>query len=261
MNIFFFGDVFSKSGRKCVKTFLPDFILNHKIDFVIANGENLANGRGITSKTAKELFDVGVDAFTTGNHLWDKKDGIPFIESDDRVVIPLNYPKRTVGTRYKILKKENKQLAVLCLLGQAFMGGVDFPFESLENILPQIKKITNNVLVDFHAEATAEKRAMGFLFDGKISALIGTHTHIQTADEEILPNGTAYLTDAGMTGPHDSIIGIEKDIILNKMLTCLPNRYVPATTGNQINGVVISIDEQSGKANKILRIREEMTYE
>ncbi len=258
MKVLFLGDIFAKAGRNTVKAFLPNFITANEIDFVIANGENLANGRGVTRKTATEVFDVGVDVLTSGNHLWDKKEGVEFISQDSRILKPANYPVAAAGNNFIILKKNELNLCVICLIGQSFMGGVNYPHQVLDNLLPELKKKTCNIFVDFHAESTAEKRAMGFMFDGKISALVGTHTHIQTADEEVLRDGTAYITDAGMTGPHDSVIGVKKNIILKKMTTGMPIRYEPSNEGNQINGVMITIDETSGKASSIRRIREEV---
>jgi metallophosphoesterase (TIGR00282 family) len=262
MRILFFGDVFGKPGRMVVQRFLPLLQEEFKPDFCIANGENLAQGRGLTEKTAGALFQAGIAAFTSGNHLWDKRESLEYIKLDGRILKPLNYPEKAVGARYIILHTtDGAKLAVLTLIGQAFMPPANSPIDALMAILPEIQQHTSTILVDFHAEATAEKRTLGMLFDGQISALVGTHTHIQTADEEILPKGTAYLTDVGMTGPHDSVIGVKTEIILQKMTTGMPIRYEVADGGLQINAVVIDIDEQSGTALAIKRIKREVSWE
>ncbi|MFC1898485.1 TIGR00282 family metallophosphoesterase [Candidatus Cloacimonadota bacterium] len=256
MNVLYLGDIVGKPGRNLVKKYLPDLKKEFDISVCIANGENVAQGRGITEKTANELFQSGVDVFTSGNHLWDKKESLNFIASETRIVKPLNYPEKAVGSKYYIFETaQNKKLAVVCLIGQVFLAPADSPYTTIDKILPEIAEQTPIILVDFHAEATAEKRAMGFYLDGKITVLIGSHTHIQTADEEILTNGTAYITDAGMTGPHDSVIGIDKSIILTKFTSGMPQRYDVASEGLQINGVVVSIDDDTGKATNIIRIR------
>lgn len=258
MRILFFGDIFGKPGRNIIKQNLAALREEFKIDAVIANGENLAQGRGLTEKTARELFTAGIDVFTSGNHLWDRKESLDYIKSEDRIVKPLNFPCNSIGADHALLEIGNSKLVVMCLVGQAFMGPAGFPVETIMAKLPQIREVTPNILVDFHAEATAEKRALGFFLDGKISVLVGTHTHIQTADEEILPHGTAYLTDVGMTGPHDSVIGTNKDTILDKILTGIPRRFDVAESGLQINAVVIEIDEVNGKAVSIERIRRKL---
>jgi hypothetical protein len=256
MNILFLGDIVGKPGRKLVKEHLSQLRKEFDISCCIANGENSAQGRGITEKTANELFNTGVDVFTSGNHLWDKKEALEFIANEKRIVKPLNYPSKALGAKYYIFETSSGvKIAVTCLIGQVFMAPADSPYNALEKILPEINKITRILLVDFHAEATAEKRALGFYLEGKITALIGSHTHIQTADEEILPAGTAYITDAGMTGPHDSVIGTDKEIILEKFTTGMPQRFDVATGGLQINGVVVMVDEITGKATEIIRIK------
>jgi len=255
MRILFFGDVFGKPGRKIVRDHLPELKKEFKIDVIIANGENLAQGKGVTEKTCAELFNAGVAAFTSGNHLWDQKSSLEYIKKEKRIVKPLNFPQNAPGFDHVILEVGKSKLAVLCIVGQSFMAPAAFPFEKISEFLPKIREITPNIIIDFHAEATAEKRVLGFYLDGKISALLGTHTHIQTADEEILPSGTAYITDVGMTGPHDSIIGTDKEIILEKVITGVPIRFEVAKSGLQINAVVIEISEVSGKAVSIKRIR------
>ncbi len=255
MKILFIGDIFGSPGRNLMKKYLPELRKEFEIDFCIANGENAAHGKGITEKTATALFLYGVDVFTSGNHIWDRKDSIDYLKKEQRILIPLNYSKKSVGATKYIATIGNSKLAVINLIGQVYMNPVDSPFTAIEKILPEIQKETKNILVDFHAEATAEKRALGFFLDGKISVLVGTHTHIQTADEEILPNKTAYITDVGMTGPHDSCIGITKEIVLKKMITSMPQKFEIAEDGLQINAVVIEIDENTGDALKIERIK------
>ncbi|HPR16871.1 MAG TPA: TIGR00282 family metallophosphoesterase [Candidatus Cloacimonadota bacterium] len=259
MKILFIGDIFGKPGRAIIKDCLTDLKREFATDAVIANGENVAQGRGITEKTATELFHAGIDAFTSGNHLWDQKNALEYIKTEQRIVKPLNYPAQSPGFSSFILDVANGKLALLCLVGQAFMSPAGFPHEAIDKILPEIQSQTPNILVDFHAEATAEKRALGFYLDGKVSALLGTHTHIQTADEEILPGGTAYITDVGMTGPHDSVIGTEKKIILEKLLNGIPQRYDVAQNGWQLNAVFLELDEQTGKAISIQRIRRKIS--
>ncbi|MCF7794267.1 MAG: TIGR00282 family metallophosphoesterase [Candidatus Cloacimonetes bacterium] len=258
MRILFFGDVFGKPGRKIVKQYLPGMIEEFDADVVIANGENLAQGRGVTEKTCAEVFEAGVAALTSGNHLWDQKTSLEYIKNETRIIKPLNFPHCSPGFDHAILDVGKSKLAIITLVGQAFMGAAGFPFEKICEIMPRIREKTPNILVDYHAEATAEKRALGFYLDGKISALVGTHTHIQTADEEILPHGTAYITDVGMTGPHDSIIGTDKDIILQKILTGVPRRFDVAKSGLQINAVIIEISDVNGKALLIQRIRRKL---
>ncbi len=255
MNILFIGDIFGSPGRNLIKMYLPDLRTEFAIDFCIANGENTAHGKGITEKAAAELFNCGVDCFTSGNHIWDNKKSLDYLKNESRILVPLNYSEKSIGTKKYIAQVANKKIAVINLLGQVYMNPVDSPFTALEGILPELKKETDIIFVDFHAEATGEKRALGFNFDGRISVLVGTHTHVQTADEEILPEGTAYITDVGMTGPHDSCIGITKEIVLKKMTTSMPQKFEIAEGGLQINAVVISIDETTGKALTIQRIR------
>lgn len=256
MNILFIGDIFGKPGRQIITNFLPKLISEFNIDICIANGENVAQGRGITQKTAEPLFEAGIDVFTSGNHLWDKKESLEFIKYEERILKPLNYPDKAPGNKYYLCRtSDGKTLCVLTLCAQAFMPPANSPFQIFDEYLPILRKETNNIFIDFHGEATAEKRAMGFFVDGKVSALIGTHTHIQTADEEILPNGTAYITDVGMTGPHDSVIGVDKKIILEKMTSGVPKRYEVSKQGLQINAVVIKVDEKTGKALEITRLK------
>lgn len=254
MRLLFIGDIFGKPGRTLIKRELPRLRQELALDICLANCENAAQGSGITEDTLKELFSAGIDAFTGGNHLWDKKQGAEYLKTEYRIARPLNFPKDAFGQDIAYLRTPaGKRLAIISLCGQVFL---DTPFPPLFTLEEKLKTLdTNLIFVDFHAEATGEKRALGFYFDGKVSAIIGTHTHIQTADEEILPQGTAYLSDVGMTGPHNSVIGVKKEIILQKMLTGMPIRFEPAEDGLQLNAVLIDIDEHTGKATSIQRVR------
>jgi len=256
MKVLFIGDIFGKAGRSIIIDRLPELKEELSIEFCVANGENVAQGRGITEKTAKPLFEAGIDVFTSGNHLWDKKGALEFIKSEPRILKPINIAESAYGNDYYLHQfSDGRKIAVFTVIGQAFMGPADSPFRACEKMLAKLRKETSTILVDFHAEATAEKRALGFFLAGKVSALLGTHTHIQTADEEILKPGTAYLTDAGMTGPHDSVIGVKKEIILEKMMSDMPKRYEPAEGGLELNGVYLEIDDESGRAVDIRRIK------
>lgn len=259
IKLLFFGDIFGRSGRAVVRQQVPILRERYSVDFCIANCENAAAGRGVTERTLNSLFEAGVDAFTSGNHLWDKKESLSFLSKEKRIVKPHNYPAEAVGNPWLVLEKETgEKLAVLCLTGQVYMQACESPWRHIREILPEILDNTKNILVDFHAEATGEKRAMGFYLDGKVSAVLGTHTHVQTADEEILPQGTAYISDVGMNGPHDSVIGVKTDLILHKTLTGMPVRFEPAQTGNQVNAVYIEINSETGKAEKIIRIKQKI---
>ncbi|PID28975.1 MAG: TIGR00282 family metallophosphoesterase [Candidatus Cloacimonadota bacterium] len=256
MKLLFLGDIFGRPGRKVVKNLVPELRKEYKIDLVIANCENLASGRGITSRTAEEMFRSGVDLFTGGNHLWDKRESYDYIRNCKKIVRPANYPPSALGQEKLIHTCENGiKIGVFNLVGQAFMSNSDNPFLKADALIEELSAEVKIIFVDFHAESTAEKRSMGFYLDGRVSALIGTHTHIQTADEEILPQGAAYITDAGMTGAHDSVIGVKKEIILDKIKTGMPNRYEASDKGLQINGVIIEIDNDTGKSLRIERLR------
>ena len=260
MKILFFGDIFGKAGRSLVIDQLPALREEFQLDICLANGENIAPGRGITRKTAEPLFAAGIDLFTSGNHLWDKKETLAYLEQENRILKPANYFQKAIGNTSHIIQlKDGRKLAVFCLIGQVFMSPSNSLVETTDKILPELQKETNNILVDLHGEATAEKRALAFYLDGRISALFGTHTHIQTADEEILPGGTGYITDVGMTGPHDSVIGIKKDIILEKLLSGMPKTYEVSDSGLQINAVFLEIDDDSGKTVSIERIRRKIS--
>jgi 2',3'-cyclic-nucleotide 2'-phosphodiesterase len=256
MRILFFGDIFGRSGRAVLLEQLSGLKAEFGATFCVANCENLAAGRGITEKTALELLDAGIDCFTSGNHLWDKKEAFPYLAREKRIVKPLNYPKGAIGNPWHILEDSGgSKLAIFCLTGQVYMQPCESPWRHVDDILPVLGEITPCILLDFHAEATGEKRSMVHYLSGRISAVMGTHTHVQTADEEILAAGTAYITDVGMNGSHDSVIGVKKELILQKTLSGMPVRFEAAAEGNQINAVYLELDAETGKAQKIIRIR------
>ncbi|MCD6320079.1 MAG: TIGR00282 family metallophosphoesterase [Candidatus Desulfofervidaceae bacterium] len=257
VNLLFIGDIVGKPGRRTVYKLLPTLHEKYRLDCVIANGENAAGGLGITPKIADELFKNGIDVITSGNHVWHKKEIIPYLDTTDRLLRPANYPSGVPGKGYTVFSlNSGLKLGVLNLEGRVFMKNLDCPFCKAEVVLKELKQITPIVVVDFHAEATSEKIAMGWFLDGKVSAVLGTHTHVQTSDETILPQGTAYITDVGMTGPVYSIIGMEKEAALNGFLTQLPQRFKPAKGPTSLQGVVVTINSLSGKAVRITRIRE-----
>ncbi len=253
MKVLFIGDIMGKPGRSITAGLLP-FVRNEygPYDFIIANCENAAGGRGMTEKIMSELFSMGIDVLTSGNHIWDKKDFIPVLDSEAHILRPANYPPMCPGTGYTVFEKNGKKIMIINLQGRVFMPMIDCPFRKADEILQDSELLP--VLVDFHAEATSEKRALGFYLDGRVSCFLGTHTHVQTADEEILPSGTAYLTDAGMTGAHLSSIGMEIQPVLEKFVTGLPARFEVAKEGLKMNAVSIEIDDETCKAVNIERL-------
>lgn len=255
VNILFIGDIVGKPGRQAVARELHRLVDRHRIDLVIANGENAAGGFGLTAETAKELFGCGIHLFTSGNHIWDKKDALEFITREERLVRPANYPPGAPGKGSAIVKTAGGiKVGVLNLEGRVFMSNLECPFRAADVELERLRRETPVILVDFHAEATSEKSALGWYIDGRASAVIGTHTHVQTADERILPEGTAFLTDAGMTGAFESVIGVRKEEPIQKFLTQLPAKFEVAKKDIRLNGVVIGIDENSGRALSIERV-------
>ncbi|ADQ07456.1 metallophosphoesterase [Caldicellulosiruptor hydrothermalis 108] len=247
------GDVVGRPGRNILKSTLSKLKENYKIDVVIANCENAAGGNGLTKKVADELFSIGIDVMTMGNHVWANKEIFSFIENETRIIRPANYPEGTTpGRGYNVFEKNNVKFTVINLCGRVFMENLDCPFRKIDEILKKIE--CPIIIVDFHAEATSEKIALGFYVDGRVSCVYGTHTHVQTADEKILPNGTAYITDIGMTGPYDSVLGVDKDIVIQKFTTLLPVRFEVAKGKAQFNGIVFEVDNNSGKAVSIERI-------
>jgi metallophosphoesterase (TIGR00282 family) len=245
MRILFIGDIVASPGRHIVLKHLPRLLDEYEIDFTIANGENSSGGTGISRKALEDLSAMGVDAFTMGNHMWDNKDIWQFIEHDQRLVRPANFAASLPGQPWRIYSLANGQkLAVSNIVGRIYMPPADCPFVAMERMLEEVRSITPCIFIDFHAEATSEKMALAWYLDGRVSAVVGTHTHVQTNDARILPRGTAFLSDAGMTGPRDSVLGVDKDIIIKKMLTQTPVRFEPARGDLQFNGVVIEIDEE-----------------
>jgi len=259
MKILFIGDIVGSPGREAVNKLLPGLKKEHKLDFVIANAENAAGGSGITQNVAKDLFDSGVDVLTSGDHIWKKREIFEFIEQEERILRPLNFPAGAPGRGFAVFKtKDNRKIAVANVNGRVFMEALECPFKTTLAAVEEILKETTIIIVDIHAEATSEKVALGWYLDGKISALLGTHTHIQTADEKILPQGSAYLTDAGMTGPQDSVIGRRIEDVLERFITCVPVRFEVAEGNIQLQGAVLDIDDNTGKAKSIARIQKKL---
>lgn len=255
MRVMFIGDIVGRPGRRAVKEMLPSLLAQHKPHLIIANGENAAGGKGITRKTADELFSSGIDILTMGNHVWDQKEVHDFIDGEERIIRPANYPPDTPGRGYLIAKSDDDtKVGVINLSGRVFMQPLDCPFRLCDQILSLIKKETNIIIIDFHAEATSEKMALAWYVDGRASAVVGTHTHIQTADERILSCGTGYLTDVGMTGPRDSILGVDKESVISKFLTLRPVRFQVADGPIQLNAVLLEIDPKRGATETIERI-------
>lgn len=256
MKILFIGDIVGKVGRMAVSALLPNLVTLYKTDLVIANGENAASGFGITEKTALEIFSAGVHIITTGNHVWDKKEAVSYINRESRIIRPLNYPPGTPGSGSILHTLPNGgKVAVLNVAGRVFMNTLDCPFRTTKAELERIRESTNIIFIDLHAEATSEKMAFGYYMDGAASVVAGTHTHVQTADERILPGGTAFITDVGMTGPQESVIGIEKQQIVDKFLDQMPRKYDVASGKAVLSAIVVEIDDRSGKAGAIHRIQ------
>jgi 2',3'-cyclic-nucleotide 2'-phosphodiesterase len=255
MKILFIGDIIGKPGRRAVRELLPQLVGGRGVDLVIANCENAAAGFGVTREVVEELYDARIDVLTSGNHIWDKKEALDFIEDYETLLRPANYPGIVPGKGSVLMPTPaGDYVGVLNLAGRIFMQPMDCPFVIAREEIARLKEKTKVIIVDMHAEATSEKKALGWYLDGEVSAVLGTHTHVQTADNEVLPNGTAYISDAGMTGPFDSVIGIKKDIIIEKFLTQIPNKFDVAKNDIRLQGVLIDIDAQSGRANAIERI-------
>jgi metallophosphoesterase (TIGR00282 family) len=258
VKLLFIGDIVGQPGRNAVKQLLPKLRQQHALDFVVANGENSAGGSGITPKTAEEIFSAGVDVITSGDHLWDQKEVMELLGNEKRFLRPLNYPPGTPGQGSGIFEVQNLKfkIAVMNVQGRTFMPPLENPFLLAAEEVKRLRAQTKIIFVDFHAEATSEKIAFARMLDGQVSAVVGTHTHVQTADEQIFPGGTAYLTDAGFTGPHESVLGREIEPVIKKFLTGMPQRFEVAKDRVLLHGAVIEIDDASGKAMKIRRILE-----
>jgi len=255
MIVLFVGDIVGASGRKALREYLPGIISKYNVDFVIANGENAAGGFGITRSMADQIFAAGVHLITSGNHIWDKKEVLGFIDNEPRLLRPANYPDGAPGVGFGVfVTPTGSKLAVLNLAGRVFMPAIDCPFQYAMKNMSRMLKETKTLIIDFHAEATSEKIAFARMLDGRVTAIIGTHTHVQTADERLLQGGTAYISDAGMTGPVESVIGTEPDIVIEKFLTQLPRRFEVAKGARRLDGVILDINETTGKALGIQRI-------
>ena len=255
MRVLFIGDIVGKPGRQTVARLLPVLREEYRPDFVIANGENAAGGMGITRDTAREILNAGVDAITLGNHVWRKKDIYPYLDQDARIIRPANYPDGCPGRGWSVFKLDGGTVGVVNLCGRIFMECLDNPFPAADSIVETLAALTDVIIVDFHAEATSEKTAFAWYMDGRVAAVIGTHTHVQTADERVLPNGTAYITDVGMTGPADSVIGVRKELIIAKFLTLMPAKFEIAENQTFLSAVIIDADPSTHKAVGIERLQ------
>jgi 2',3'-cyclic-nucleotide 2'-phosphodiesterase len=255
MNLLFIGDVVGSPGRDMVKEYLPKLKEKYRPHMTIINGENAAGGKGITEKIYRQFLEQGAQAVTLGNHAWDNREIFEFIDNAKYLVRPANFPKGTPGKGLIFLKFNQLEVAVINLQGRTFMSPLDCPFQKADELVEQARLRTPLIFVDFHAEVTSEKQAMGWYLDGKVSAVVGTHTHVQTADNRILPSGTGYLTDVGMTGPYDGILGVERDAVLKRFLTSLPVRFeVPTAGRTQLSAVLLELDDKSGQTKKMERI-------
>jgi hypothetical protein len=255
MRILFIGDIVGKPGRELVRRGLAALVDHHQVDLVVANAENSAAGFGITREIGDQLLGWGVDVMTSGNHIWDKKEALDYIGTEPRLLRPANFPAGVPGNgSYLARTQDGRTLGVVNVMGRVFMTAIDDPFTVVLREIEAMRQRTRVVFVDFHAEATSEKIAMGWHLDGKVAALVGTHTHVQTADDRILPKGTAYLTDVGMTGPHDSVIGVESEAALGRFRNAMPAKFETATANPRLNAVVIDADERTGLATDIERL-------
>jgi len=256
MNILFIGDIVGSPGREIIKKLLPELRKELKLGFVIANAENAAGGSGINERVANELFDAGVDVLTSGDHIWKRREILDIIERDPRILRPENFPAAAPGKGHNLFTtSDGLKIGIINIQGRVFMEALDCPFKAANSAQQALSKETNIIFVDIHAEATSEKVALGWYLDGKVSAVLGTHTHIQTADERILPGGTAYITDVGMTGPYDSVIGRRVEHVLERFLTAVPVKFEVAEENVQLHGALVEVDEKTGKAKSIVRIQ------
>jgi 2',3'-cyclic-nucleotide 2'-phosphodiesterase len=259
MKILFIGDIVGEPGRRAVEELVPRIKKREGVEFVIANGENVAGGSGITPKLAGALLDAGVDVITSGDHIWKRKEIVDEIDSQDRLLRPANYPSGVPGSGSVVVESGSGiSVGVINLIGRVFMQAVECPFRVVKQTLERMKSKAQVIVVDIHAEATSEKIALGWYLDGLVSAVVGTHTHVQTADEKILPGGTAFISDVGMTGPFDGVIGRKKEQILNRFITQMPTKFEMAEGDIQLHGAIIDIDEKTGRANSIKRVQEKL---
>lgn len=254
MKVIFIGDIVGKAGRRAVRALLPVLLRDHQVDLVVANGENAAGGFGITPQIVRELLEDSVDLLTSGNHIWDRKEIIEFFHREQGLLRPINYPPGTPGAGSAVIvTRTGERVGIINASGRVFMGDMDCPFRATTKEIEKMRKTTPVIIVDFHAEATSEKAALGWFLDGQVSAVIGTHTHVQTADERVLPQGTAYITDAGMSGARDSVIGVKKEIAIERFLTQIPNKFETANEDVRLQGVMVSIDATTGRSIAIER--------
>lgn len=258
MRILFFGDIVGRPGRHAISEVLPRWKSAYRPDIVVANGENAAAGTGITASVAGELFGAGIDVLTLGNHTFHKKEAIKLLEDDTRVLRPANYPPGVPGYGYGIFQAGDARLAVVSLLGRVFLDALDDPFQKINTLLPLLRAQTPCILIDMHAEATSEKAALAWMVDGQASAVLGTHTHVATADARVLPHGTAFMTDVGMVGPRDSILGVQKETVIQRFLMHMPVRFEVADGPVTVNGVLITVQSTTGLAEEIIRLHEEV---
>jgi len=259
LKVLFLGDVFGKPGRNAVKRLVPRLIARHSIDLVVANAENVANGTGVTAEAAEELLAAEVNLLTSGNHIWSKREIVPYLDAPgSRLLRPANYPAGAPGRGHAVVETpDGRKLGVVNVEGRVFMKDLDDPFRAAERLVASLKEQgANAILVDMHCDATSEKNAMGWFLDGKVSAVLGTHTHVQTADARVLPGGTAFITDVGMCGPWDSVIGVRKELVLERFLTQRPVSFEPARREVYLQGAIVDIDEGSGRARSIERVQE-----
>jgi metallophosphoesterase (TIGR00282 family) len=255
MNILMVGDVFGEPGRAALARHLPRLRQEHAIDFCVVNIENAASGFGVTPPMARQALEQGADVLTSGNHIWDRREIVEYISKENLLLRPANFPAGTPGAGFITIKAGPYRVAVLNLMGRVFMHPIDCPFRKADEVVPELRRETPIILVDMHAEATSESVAMGWYLDGRVSAVVGTHRHVQTADERVLPGGTAYITDLGMTGPTDGVIGVDRDLILQRFVSQMPVRFEPAKGPAALHGVVIVVDPESGRASDIRRLR------
>jgi metallophosphoesterase (TIGR00282 family) len=261
VNLLFIGDIIGDSGRKIAKECIPSLKEEYAIDVTIANGENSAGGFGLVPQVVDELYKMGIDVITTGNHVWDKKEIFPLIDTDKRLLRPINYPEGVAGRGSVIISlKNNLKVAVINVSGRVYMNHLECPFKTTKAIVENIRKETQIIIIDFHAEVTSEKNAFAWFLDGSVSAIIGTHTHVPTADERVFPCGTAYITDVGMTGSSDSVIGIKKELALRRFLLQIPTKFEVAKGNLKLCAVYVKIDDTTGKAIKIERIVRETKF-
>lgn len=260
MRVLFLGDVVGRPGRRAIETFLPRLRRESAIDFVIANGENASNGKGINPRAAEELRDAGVDVITSGNHIWQSRDIIPYMTENARLLRPLNYAPEVPGCGWTVRpSRKGAPVAVINLIGRTFMPPAACPFLAVEAVLAEVRRAAAVIVVDMHGEATSEKVGMGWFLDGRVSAVVGSHTHVQTADEAVLPGGTAYLTDAGMCGPEQSVLGVRTEQVLYRFRTQMPVRFDVAGGPVLVQGALVDVDDATGRATAITRVRERVT--